>query len=288
MKASYLSLGLLALAGLAAGCDNIGEDDRYIKVEKPVIDNPRNLLIMEFTGNSCLNCPTGAATVEQIKDDEAPGRVISVGLHPYGSHFTEPVPTIHTPSLRQDLRSEAATALFDFYQPSGFPAAVFNGLKSTISGSTADWIQRASEALTSMSNISLTAECQYKENTRELNVYYTAEFLDYFNTKLNATVWLVENKIMGTQTMPDGRTNMNYEHNHVLRASLNGNWGESLGDSFTEGTLKRSGASMTLPEEWVAENCNVVVYVYRDDSKEVEQAISISYSDWLPDVPADE
>ncbi|MDE6742067.1 MAG: Omp28 family outer membrane lipoprotein [Muribaculaceae bacterium] len=275
MKASYLSLGLILLAGMAAGCDNISEDDRYIKVEKPVIDNPRNLLIMEFTGNSCLNCPTGAATVEQIKDDEPAGRVISVGLHPYGSHFTEPVPSIHTESHKQDLRCEAATALFDYYQPSGFPAAVFNGLRQSMSGSTGDWIQRASEALTAMSNLTLTADCSYDAETRELTVSYSVDFLDFFNTRLNVTVWLVENKILGTQTMPDGKMNFNYEHNHVLRASLNGPWGESLGESFTEGETSRGEASMTLNEEWDAENCNVVVYVYRDDNKEVEQATSL-------------
>lgn len=275
MKASYLSLGLLALAGLAAGCDNISEDDRYIKVEKPVIDNPRTLLIMEFTGNSCLNCPTGAATVEQIKDDEPAGRVISVGLHPYGSHFTEPVRSIHTESHWQDLRCEAATALFDYYQPSGFPAAVFNGLKQSMSGSTGDWIQRASEALTAMSNVTLSADCAYDDEARVLTVNYSVDFLDYYNNRLNVTVWLVENDILGTQTMPDGKMNFNYEHNHVLRASLNGSWGELLGESFTEGERATGEASMTMNEEWNAENCDVVVYVYRDDNKEVEQATSI-------------
>ena len=276
MKASYLSLGLLTLAVLAAGCDNIGEDDRYIKVEKPVIDNPRNLLIMEFTGNTCLNCPTGAAIVEQIKEDETPGRVISVGLHPYGSVFTEPVGSIHAPSRRQDFRTQAATALFDYYQPSGFPSAVFNGLKSSMSGTTADWMQRASEALRATSYVTLSAECRYDEATRDLTVDYEVNFLDYINSRLNVTVWLVENKIMGTQTMPDGKRNMNYEHNHVLRASLNGDWGETLGESFADGDSTTGSATMTLNEEWVAENCNAVVYVYRDDNKEVEQAISVN------------
>ncbi len=274
MKASHLTIGLFLLAGLAAGCDNIDENDRYIKVEKPVIDNPRNLLIMEFTGNSCLNCPTGAAIVEEIKEDEAPGRVISVGLHPYGSHFTEPVASIHTPTRRQDLRSEAATALFDYYQPSGFPAAVFNGLKSSMSGSTSDWIQRASEALNAMTYVSLSASCDYEAETRQLTVDYEVEFLDYINKKLNVTVWLVENKIMGTQTMPNGRPNMNYEHNHVLRASLNGDWGQELGESFAEGVKIDGTATMTINEDWVAENCDVVVYVYNNDNKEVEQVIS--------------
>lgn len=275
MKASYLTIGLFLLAGFATGCDNISEEDRYIKVEKPVIDNPRTLLIMEFTGNSCLNCPTGASIVEQIKEEEAPGRVISVGLHPYGSHFTDPVTTIHTPSHKQDLRSEAATAMFEYYDPSGFPAAVFNGLKSSMSGSTGDWIQRASEALAIPTVITLSATCEYNPESRNLTVDYDIEFLDDLNAKLCVTVWLVENKIMGTQTMPDGKMNLNYEHNHVLRASLNGNWGEELGSSFAAESRKEGTASMTLQEDWVAENCDVVVYVYRDDNKEVEQAISI-------------
>ncbi|MDE5813890.1 MAG: Omp28 family outer membrane lipoprotein [Muribaculaceae bacterium] len=276
MKAPYLSLGLLLLAGLAAGCDDISEDDRYIKVEKPVIDNPRTLLIMEFTGNNCLNCPTGASTVEQIKEDEAAGRVISVGLHPYGSHFTEPMPSIHTESKKQDLRSEAATALFDYYQPSGFPAAIFNGLKSSMSGSTGDWIQRASEALTSTSYVTLSAVCEYDPDSRGLSVDYNVYFLDDVDRKLNVTVWLVENHIMGTQTMPNGRPEFNYEHNHVLRASLNGDWGEEIGSKHAEGDRVSRQASMTLSEEWNADNCDVVVYVYRYDNKEVEQAISLS------------
>lgn len=276
MKAKYLSIALLALAAFSAGCDDISEDDRYIKVEKPVIDNPRNLLIMEFTGNDCLNCPIGAATVEQIKEEEAPGRVISVGLHPYGSHFTEPLTSIHTPSRKQDLRSQAATALFDYYQPSSFPAAVFNGLKSSLSGSTGDWKQRASEALNATAYVNLSATSVYDAETRNLTVDYDVEFLDFFNRKLNITVWLVENKIMGTQTMPNGRKDYNYEHNHVLRASLNGDWGEELGDRFAEGDHASGSASMTINDDWVAENCDVVLYVYREDDKEVEQAVSIS------------
>lgn len=280
MKASYLSLGLLLLAGFAAGCDDISEDDRYIKVEKPVINNPRTLLIMEFTGNNCLNCPTGAAVVEQIKEDEAPGRVISVGLHPYGSHFTEPTVSIHTPSRTQDLRCDAATALFNYYFPvaanASFPSAVFNGLKSSLSGTTADWIQRASEALNATSYISISASCDYDPDSRALKVDYDMEFLDDVDRKLNVTVWLVENKIMGTQTMPDGKPNFNYEHNHVLRASLNGDWGQELGSRFEAESKLLGSAEMTLSEEWNAENCDVVVYVYRDDDKEVEQAVSIS------------
>lgn len=276
MKASYITIGLFLLAGLTTGCDNVSEDDRYIKVEKPVIDNPRTLLIMEFTGNHCINCPTGAATIEEIKEDEAPGRVISVGLHPYGDVNTEPIASIHAPNRKQDLRCDAATALYEYYKPSGFPTAIFNGLASSMSGSIGDWKQRASEALIVPTYISLDVSCEYDSSSRNLTVDYEVEFLDDVNKELNVTVWLVENKIMGTQKMRDGSTNLNYEHNHVLRASLNGDWGQKLEGSYLAESKLTGSASMEIKDEWVAENCDVIVYVYRVDNKEVEQAKSIS------------
>lgn len=275
MRTTHLLTGIALLAMCMTSCDNISEDNRYNKVEKPVIDNPRTLLIMEFTGNKCLNCPVGASIVEGIIEEETPGRVISVGLHPYGNDFTNPVISNYPVKHMQDFRTEAATALYDYYKPSGMPSAVFNGLKSSLSGSTAEWNQKASTALEASSVINLSAGCKYEPETRLLTVTYDAEFLDYVDKKLCATVWLMENKIMGTQTMPDGKQNKDYEHNHVLRASLNGNWGEDLGSYFREGEIKQGTASMTLDDSWVAENCEVVVYVYNDDNKEVEQATSV-------------
>lgn len=276
MKASYLIAGLFILVGVTAGCDDIKEDDRYIKVEKPTIDNPKTLLIMEFTGNNCKNCPSAAALVEEIKNDEYPKKVISVGLHPYGNYNTEPVLTIHNESNTQDLRCQAATAIYDFYgKPNGFPTAIFNGLASSMSGTQSNWKQKASEALTVSTYISMEAACKYEDSSRHLTVDYSIEFLDDMKRDLNVTVWLVENKILGTQTMPNGKLDFNYVHNHVLRASLNGDWGEKLNPPFNEGDRKDGSASMTLKEDWVAENCDVVIFVYRDDNKEIEQAISI-------------
>ncbi len=145
-----------------------------------------------------------------------------------------------------------------------------------MSTSTGDWATIATKALEASSALTISATCEYDDETRLLTVDYTVEFLDDVFQKLNLTVLLVENKIMGTQTMPDGKKNLHYEHNHVLRASLNGDWGEELGASFDEGSKLTGRASMTLNEKWVAENCDVVVYAYLDENKEVEQATSVS------------
>lgn len=263
----------MLLAAIATGCDNIAEDDRYIMVEKPSVS--RNLLIMEFTGNDCPNCPNGMLEVEKIKQEQEAGRVISVGLHPYGSNFTVPMFTMKPTPHFQDLRSDAATALFEYYMPGGFPAAVFNGRKSSLSTSVNFWQQRAAEAIAVRSSVSLSATASYDDSSRELTVDYDIDFLDDISTRLNVTVWLVENDILGVQHMPDDKTNDEYVHNHVLRASLNGNWGEEIGNFFAAGSSHTGTASMKLKEDWVAKNCNVVVYVYRENDKYVEQAISL-------------
>ena len=275
MKASHITIGLLLLAGFASGCDNVGEDDRYIKEEKPVIENPRNLLIMEFTGNRCVKCPLGAALVEQITDEEPAGRVISVGLHPKDNINTHPIIiTKPTPHL-QDFRTEAATVWFEYYnKPDAFPTAVFNG--TSISSSRGDWQERASQALTMPASMTIDATCSYDPSTRDLTIDYTVDFGNTVDERLNILVWLIENDIIGTQSMPDGSTNEEYVHNHVLRTAFNGDWGTSIGDKFyTEDQVKGS-ASIQLSDKWVAENCVAVVFVYRDDNKEVEQATSLS------------
>ncbi|MBO5445128.1 MAG: Omp28 family outer membrane lipoprotein [Muribaculaceae bacterium] len=277
MKHPIISLGIVIAAGMLAACDNIAEEDRYIKVEKPVIENPQTLLVMEFTGNRCINCPNGAAEIERIKKDEGADKVISVGLHPKGNPNTNPMLALYPERHVQDFRSDAATALYEYYNPAGFPAAVFNG--QNMSTSTLDWMERASKALQKSANMSIEAECAFDPQTEELTVDYTVEFGNTISEKLNLTVWLVESDILGSQLMPDGSTNDRYIHNHVLRASLNGNWGETIangkpGESVDSETPPLQGtASMSLKDTgWVPENCHVVVYVYRDSDKGVEQA----------------
>lgn len=273
MKRSFKTFGLLAVAALAAGCSNISEDDRYISIEKPVQDNPRTLLAMEFTGVSCRNCPNGAAAMTDIMKDE-PGKVIVVGLHPYDDVNT-------TPILDTDLRCDEATVMYKYYKPAGFPCAVFDGLtKSTAYG---EWMTLASNALTVPSKMTIDAKCSYNSASRSLEVDYEINFTNNISDPLSVMVWLVESGISGWQN-DNGKLVMNYTHNHVLRASLNGDWGEKIGARFGAEDVVKGSAHIDLDQKWVPENCQVVVYVFRDSDKGVEQAAEAEVVDLsLPD-----
>lgn len=253
-----------------SSCDNIADDDRFIPIEKPetpIEDVTKILLIQEFTGNNCTNCPNGAATLHSVQE-AYPGQTIVVGLHPYGKNGSDPNTQ---PILYQDFRTEAAQAMYEIYQPSGFPCAVFNGsLQST---DHISWFSDASKLIGQIANMSITAECGYDEESRSLSVDYAIEFThDISDAKgFGVMVWIMENDIVGFQ-LDNGKLIADYVHNHVLRASLNGNNGEIIGSSFKARDNYTGNASISLPENWNAENCQVVVYVFKASTYETEQA----------------
>ena len=267
----YKILTLISLSGLGGvlvSCDNIDENDRYESTEKPVLPPhsvPKTLLIQEFTGNMCTNCPQGAKAIHDIQE-EFPGQVIAIGIHPEGGGPNT------MPIGDQDFRCEEAQVIYEFFKPSGFPCAVFNG--ETTSTRFNMWYSIAAEMLAQEANMTIDAQSVYDSTTRNLQIDYTITATSDISTDLNVLVLLMENNILGYQ-LDGGKLLDNYIHNHVLRASLNGGWGTSLPSSIKNGQVIEGSASMILDDKWVAENCQVVVYTFQSATRIVEQATEI-------------
>ena len=99
---------------------NQPENDRYIMemTPEPPTTAVKRVLIEEFTGRKCPNCPTGAQTIANIQAYYE-GRVVAVAIHagmyamPTGSAFSD-----------MDFRTEAGNTYNDTYSPQGYPAAM--------------------------------------------------------------------------------------------------------------------------------------------------------------------
>ena len=80
MKTSKIIISL-ALAATAFGftaCDEVDEADRFKELGK--IESKRNVLIEDFTGQMCTNCPDGHRTITSLKEQYG-SQVIAVGIH---------------------------------------------------------------------------------------------------------------------------------------------------------------------------------------------------------------
>lgn len=272
-KGSLLIL-MAALTPCFISCDDVDEADRYIKVDPPTEDPdpegpgtedpkviPHKVLIQEFTGQGCINCPQGAAIVHSLQSQN-PGSIIAVNLHPENTQYTRPLGNIK-------LTSPLATVYYNYYRPASFPSACING--STPVSNISLWTNEILTAakLESAADLNLTTE--YDPATRNLKVTYDSRFVKAFNSPLNINIWIMENGIVGPQ-FSGSNILLDYIHNHVLRTSLTGDWGVSMANSFAENDKFNASFTIKLDDSWVAENCEVIAFLQNPSSKNVEQA----------------
>lgn len=265
----FYSLGAGALAAAAfISCDDIKEDERFLPYERPTV--VRKVLIQEFSGMMCTNCPNGAEEIHNLQLAN-PGQVVAVAMHTENNNLATPLNGL-------DLRNEVSTAYYNHYGVKNLPTAVISGQKSE---DPTTWGSLAMETLLpddpSLDPVvaGITLSPRYDAATRELTVDYDIDFLLQVSEECTMQLWVVENDIHGWQMTKTG-LNRDYTHNHILRAAVNGTWGESIGSSFNPETPYHGTSSIKLDESWVAENCNVVGVLFYTNGRMPKQAEEVS------------
>ena len=241
----------------------------------------RNVVLEEFTGIHCGYCPDGHLLAQQLHDNN-PGDVVLMNIH-VGSYAA---PSAGEP----DFRTSFGTAIDGQAGVGGYPAGTVNRHQFTMTqdGGTAmsrgDWANAASQILPQSSPVNIWSEAivDMGTNTVTVNVelYYTGAQTITIN-KLNVAV--LQNNVQGPQSGSSGNpgsvlANGNYNHNHMLRHLMTGQWGEEI-DVITEGTLITRTYTWNLPSDINGVELNpteleVIAFVSEDQ----QEVISGEYS----------
>lgn len=251
----YIHIIVLAMGLVAGACSNIDENDRLVYVAPA--EAQRNVLIEDFTGQRCVNCPN--ATEEIHKMQEVYGdNVIAVAIHcgPFGG-----ITQTHS-GLKTETGEEYWNHWFSSTQ--GQPVAKIN--RGTSNGVYDSWAADVANALKVTTDVSITGEAHEADGTITINAKVGAKA----GTKAKLQVWMTEDDIVNLQFMPNGKPSANYVHNHIFRAAVNGTWGEDI--EFGESPASKEW-TIAIHEDWKAANMNAVIFVY--DDKEVRQVVSV-------------
>lgn len=261
---------LFALTPFFTACDHIDESEQLIKVDEPqetvpdttdptnpTPDNPtstvKHVLLEDFTGQKCINCPKGTETIEKMTDAYS-DRLIAVGIHcgPLGFKGS---------STMTGLSTELGDSYYDHWNLEFQPVGMID--RGTPCNYT-EWQATVREHLALTSTIKMQVEARLQGNNISISVTDSA-YADY-RGKLQ--VWLLEDGIVAIQSMPDGQNNREYVHNHVLRTAVNGAWGEDL--TLANGEEKTHTLTQAVDAAWNTDNLSVVAFIYNDNG--VEQA----------------
>ena len=249
-------------------------DTTYID-PNPEAPQQKVVLIEEFTGVQCSNCPLGHAIVKQLVENNS-GRVVGVSMHSV-SILSDPLP-----SSTQDLRNEEAEIVGDDLVVDSKPLAAID---RTLNGGffvspRFAWGGYVNTQLNQSTPVNVSIETAYDPTAREANITVTVQYTAAVNVKNKLSVYLLEDSIVSTQLQPDNSEIENYLHKDVLRDILSAPLGDILsvdGDLYATGrTFKRVYRS-ALDLQWKEEQIKVVAFVhaFENGNKQVYQTAEV-------------
>ena len=220
---SRLLLPLLALL-LLVGCDAVERPDRWREDPTPIVPR-RNVLLVDFTGQRCSNCPAAADLLHSLTAGPAGARIIAVSVH--GGALA-----LSTDASPRGLAGPDARRLTDEARVSSWPqGTVDRPVGGTLLRPSA-WNAALAERLALAADAdaaaqqSLVADAHVALATRTLSYTLRPRHLTDAAGQADAEtylhLWLVEDSITAPQTLADGTERADYLHRHVLRLDLTG------------------------------------------------------------------
>lgn len=252
----YLFPALLTVAALSlTSCDEVAPEDRYIKLEG--ISPKRSVLLEDFTGQFCSNCPDAHVIIDQIHELYG-DYVIPVSIHAgsFGASMED-----WTDFSYEDvvgLMTPQGEALNKQYGIKAWPAGVINDSGEVL---TMDmWASAVRSALEIQTE--LTLECTATVDDGIITV--TADYhtlMDIPGCTLH--LWVTEDSIVSFQQVNDLFVE-DYVHNHVFRTSITPLSGMPI---ECKAYIDYEPVTATVPvawneyERWNVEQLHIVAFV---------------------------
>lgn len=266
-----LCLALISLGVCLNSCnkEKVKKDDVKEEDECFVSKEPSKCLAVleEYGGVDCQYCPDGHDVVDYILE-----------TYPYSSVAIN----IHAGSYASSYTTPFGEALLDQTSRGGFPTGTVNrhnfGGEMSANGGTAMsrgyWMTAVEKVITWDSPVNIAAIATIDRATRtmtvEVQAYYTADGPGTSN-KLN--VALLQDNIEGYQQgsqynpshlLPNGK----YNHMHVLRHLITGQWGETI-TNISAGSFVKKTYTYQIPTYMNDANVNlddlrIVVFMAKD------------------------
>jgi hypothetical protein len=228
-------------------------------IEPFVPSGNKVVLLEEFTGKGCTNCPKGSREIENLLS-LFPDNLVAVSIH--AGNFADPA--IFTLG-QYDLRAPQSNELLDLLSPINFyptgtvdRTKVGNGLQLGLN----QWASAISKQIEIDPIADLSVVREYDPATRTLEVTVNGIAKQNVTGDIRLSIMLLESGIVDAQDdNENGGIVEDYVHNHVLRDMLTPAAGASVATSLSAGETFTFTGSTTLNGAWVAENMEIVAFV---------------------------
>lgn len=273
---SFLTLLILGFFS----CDKVSvSKEKIISETIDTTKNIRKILVEEYTGQTCGNCPRAAETLETLRSLYHE-KIVTIGVH-VGT-FAKPCPSLTCPpdapvgAFKSDYRTTAGNDYNTTFgnDLAGLPNGMVN--RMTVNGARTipygDWGSKIQGLINAAPDANIKITNTYNQGTKLLNTKLETKFLNSLTGTYKLVVLLTEDSIIDWQHdyQANPQNISNYIHRHVLKGAINSTWGDAI--ASTAGLTVTNNYTYTLSTLSNASKCYVVAFIYDDATKEVIQA----------------
>lgn len=255
-----------------------GDGVDTIAFNEDLTNYDENILLEEFTGFRCTNCPAATAEANNLKN-QYPDRLFLSSIHCM-EQFAAPLPVADDPEgqFQIDLRTPEGGIWLNYYSVVGLPDGMINRLGNEFGPtiSSAFWAGRVAELIAENNPevyIKITDVDVIEGSKPVARIHATVKPLILEDDDYYINTWVLEDSIVAGQKNNTG-TIYNYVHNHVFRHASNGPWGQLAyrGDiTLDANTALDFQMSIPLDDSWRLNHCNIMVVVSRESTREIIQ-----------------
>lgn len=248
----------------------------------------RNVLIEDFTGHLCPNCPAGADIAAGIEEDN-PGRVFVASLHagPSNSGKTSFQALIPPKYDRDFTNPEVLEMGATFFQLGvgfvGNPRGAINRIQNE-SGefmfAPGFWAEKTAAALATPLSVNIQAKSNYYEETNGVFLHVETDFEQSLEGTYNVVAYIIQNEIIDYQSvyLPSEGTTVDSSHYHHHNVHMGNVFGETWGRTVKSGEISAgtkvvTNMSYKLPDGLTNEDMHFIIFVFNRETYEIMQVI---------------
>jgi thiol-disulfide isomerase/thioredoxin len=236
--------------------------------------NTRKVLIEDYTGHQCGNCPPAAHVAEELQKKYG-DKVVIISVHAgFFSKLNSEYPTSYTCTTGNDWDASAGFGVSNAGNPNGMINRKDYGGSGLIQKET-KWAASVALASQDMEFCDMTLSTSYDANTRKLNTSVKTKFRRSYPNNTKLCVVFTEDSIIGAQKDYSKSPDLipNYVFDNMLRGSINGSWGVNLKSPPIQwnDSIIVSYPNFDLDTKLNDKHVNVVAFVYDATTREVIQ-----------------
>ena len=214
----------------------------------------KTVLIKDFTGARCVNCPAAAEHAHNLQHQLDEDHIFIMSVH--AGFLAQPMGSF------PDFLTDEGTEWYNNHDSN--PLFTVDHVALT-EGNTLNETQidaPVAAALLEEQSFEIRLTPLYDEACRQLYVTVNAYALDDLDGQFYITACLVEDHIVGWQTTPSG-VDKEYDFRNVFRGTLNGAYGDAFEDAqVNSGDTFSFNYSTEINADYNADECYLMVYIY--------------------------